>query len=110
MNPLMLISEIFTISVIQFLLNQYIGENTITLGRCGSETYITFGKEILSRETNIKIAPVCMESINSLANNKQVHENDSINPVPQQPICGGQPLIKMISHSTSQKLQITDGN
>ena len=51
-----------------------------------------------------------MGSINSLANKKWVHENDSINPVPQQPICGGQPLIKTISHSTSQKLQITDGN
>ena len=57
-----------------------------------------------------KIAPVCMESINFLASKKQVHDNDSINPVLQQPICGGQPLIKTISYSKSQKLQITYGN
>lgn len=53
-----------------------------------------FGKEILSRETNIKIAPEFMESTNPLTNMKQPHEKASTIQ------CCSSTSVKDNSHST----------
>lgn len=50
-------------------MNHYIGRNTITLGRCGSETCTThLVQKVLGRETNIKIVPELIKFVNLLKN------------------------------------------
>lgn len=94
-------------------MNHYIGRNTITLGRCGSEMCTThLVQKMLIRETNIKIVSEFMKFVNLL---KNMGEKNSTweclyNSGVQHHICGRQLTLQMSSHSKFEKLQKTYRN